>query len=244
MADYIYLGPTSTQHGLENGKVFKGSVPASIANLAERVPAVRYLVVNISDRSLIIQELKRTGSAADIYYKSIADGTAFIGLGGGGVVTPPVTPVPDYQKPSYTTPIPSTLYTTDGKKVNPADFYGPNGLIVDMSGIGTGAIKEIDFANAVTTAGNKQYTDAGEKKLTITISKSTDATDATFTFWFVKDGIKLPTQGFRVTGEQDLVSVGKPREIISITKPPGVALELQWTAPTGGGNVSAKASVI
>lgn len=113
-----------------------------------------------------------------------------------------------------------------------------NRLKVDSSS----TIEEFIFADAVTAAGSKQYTILDRKFITITLDKDQDATDATFSFWFVSGGKKHATQGLRVTGEYDLVSSGKPGEIITIEKPAGVTFELQWTLPVGG-NVTAKATV-
>lgn len=246
MADYIYLGPTSTAHGLENGKIYKGSIPASVANLASVVPAVSYLVVNISDRSRITQELKQKGSAADVYYKSIADGSAFRGLGGGGVVTPGLPDLKPWETPFYTTPAQSIFYDSAGNKRNFGDALTNNGALrVVLATEGSeGLLQAFEFTptGGATAAGSKQYVAEGVKIVTIEIYGSAEGATANFTAYANNNGRRYALQGVKQAGgEIDIVGIGtdaasiiKPGMIVEFTKPAGSALELQWTAPTGG----------
>lgn len=105
------------------------------------------------------------------------------------------------------------------------------------------SLESFTFADAVSTSGSKTYSGTGKKTITVTLDKSTEATDATFTFWFISGGKKFSVQGLRLTGEMDVVTTGKPGEIISFEKPAGIIFELQWTAPTGGGNITAIGTV-
>lgn len=240
MADFIYLGPTSTVHGLENGKVFKGSVPAAVASLAAIVPAVSYLVVNLSDRSRIVNELKQKGSAADFYYTSIANGSAFAGLGGGGVITPgnPPTTKP-WETGMYATPIQSIVYDSAGNKRNFGDALTNNGAMrVVLATEGSeGLLERLELTptGGASAAGSKQYIADGVKILTIEIYGSVEGATANFTANAVNGGRKYSLPGVKQAGgDIDILTTFTPGMIVEITKPAGSNFELSWTAPTGG----------
>ncbi|WP_211746438.1 hypothetical protein [Paenibacillus sp. Marseille-Q4541] len=139
----------------------------------------------------------------------------------------------------YNTPVPNKQINSAGEIVNPADYYGPNGLKVDLSGGSVEAQEEFVFANAVTTAGSKQYTAAGKKDVVITFL---GPGSAIFTAKLISYGVALPIQGVRKTGVIDIVDTAKSGEMVEFEKPAGSILEISWTAPTGGA-VSAKATV-
>lgn len=101
-------------------------------------------------------------------------------------------------------------------------------------------IENFTFADAVTIAGNKTYSGTGKKEITITFfGTGTTAFNAKL----ISNGIKLPVQGFRETGEPALLDSFVVNEIVTIVKPPASDLELSWTLPIGGA-VSAKAVVV
>lgn len=235
------MGPTNTRYSLKSGEVFKGGTPSRILQLINLYTDIGLLVVPLSEWTVAQCEISKKGTALNQAYLRVESGEAFCGRSSRDPIED--HDVPNYQKVLYKTPVPSMLYKSDGTKVNTADFYGPNGLKVDLSGGSVEVQEEFTFASAVTTTGSKQYTGIGAKTITITFDKSDEATDAMFTFWLVSSGKKYPLEGFRVTTPMSVVTIGKPGEIISIDKPAGVTFELQWTAAIGGGNVSAKATV-
>lgn len=100
--------------------------------------------------------------------------------------------------------------------------------------------EEFTFTNEVTALGTQTYTNVDAKRVVLTIAGTASA--ASVTAKLVSFGAKLPVQGFRETTPLGFVETFGINSMITIDKPAGAALELTWTAPTGG-NLTIKAVV-
>lgn len=115
------------------------------------------------------------------------------------------------------------------------DVTADNRLRVDSSS----PVENFVFADAVTAVGSKTYANNSRKTITVTLL---GPGFATFSAKLVSQDSKFAVQGFRETGQVNLVNTGVPGEIITFEKPAGIDLELSWTASTGGA-VSARAVI-
>lgn len=238
--DTVYMGPTVGRFGLKNGEVFKGGTPSRITQLINLYEDVGTLVVPLLDRTATQREINKKGSIINQAYVRLETGASF----GGSETIPdnPVIPdVPPYQRPTYTTPVPSMLYQSDGTKVNPADGYNKNGIQkVEMINPGeSNDPEDFTFADAVTAAGSKTYFATDKKTIVVTFL---GPGVASFTAKLVSHGSKFPLQGVRESGKIGIVDTALPGEIVTFDKPAGSDLELSWTDSTGG-SVTAKAVV-